>query len=197
MADPVQLASRRCTRRPTTAPASPRTSSRSSLWVGAMVAYMLIQPLNRRALAAGRLRLADRAGGLAAGGGDRGCCRRRALMSRAALGARAADGAGGRARSASCCWSRLCFAAIVQWLNARFGAAGRILVLALLMLQLTSAGGTYPVQTSPGFFNAHPPLPADELRRRGAAPARSRAAASARCGRRARCCWPSPRARSR
>ncbi|OIJ97140.1 hypothetical protein BIV24_07415 [Streptomyces colonosanans] len=53
-----------------------------------------------------------------------------------------------------------CFAALVQWLNARFGAAGRILVLALLMLQLTSAGGTYPVQTSPGFFNAiHPYLP--------------------------------------
>lgn len=53
-----------------------------------------------------------------------------------------------------------CFAAIVQWLNARFGAAGRILVLALLMLQLTSAGGTYPVQTSPRFFNAiHPFLP--------------------------------------
>ena len=53
-----------------------------------------------------------------------------------------------------------CFAAIIQWLNARFGAAGRILVLAVLMLQLTSAGGTYPVQTSPGFFNAiHPFLP--------------------------------------
>lgn len=28
------------------------------------------------------------------------------------------------------------------------------------MLQLTSASGTYPVQTSPGFFNAiHPYLP--------------------------------------
>jgi putative membrane protein len=38
------------------------------------------------------------------------------------------------------------------------------------MLQLTSAGGTYPVQTSPGFFNAlHPFLPmsyvVDALRR--------------------------------
>ncbi|GAB2959620.1 hypothetical protein GCM10023080_019430 [Streptomyces pseudoechinosporeus] len=53
-----------------------------------------------------------------------------------------------------------CFAAIVQWLNARFGAAGRILVLAFLMLQLTSAGGPYPVQTSPAFFNViHPFLP--------------------------------------
>jgi putative membrane protein len=58
------------------------------------------------------------------------------------------------------CLVTACFAAIVQWLNARFGAAGRILVLALLMLQLTSAGGTYPVQTSPGFFGAiHPYLP--------------------------------------
>ncbi|CAM5715902.1 hypothetical protein SALBM135S_04626 [Streptomyces alboniger] len=58
----------------------------------------------------------------------------------------------------------------MQWLNARFGAAGRILVLAALMLQLTSAGGTYPVQTSPGFFGAiHPFLPmshvVDALRR--------------------------------
>jgi putative membrane protein len=53
-----------------------------------------------------------------------------------------------------------CFGAIVQWLNARFGPAGRVLVLALLMLQLTSAGGTYPVQTSPEFFNVlHPLLP--------------------------------------
>ncbi|MFD4791552.1 YhgE/Pip family protein [Streptomyces sp. NPDC058459] len=44
--------------------------------------------------------------------------------------------------------------------TARSGSAGRILVLALLMLQLTSAAGTYPVQTSPGFFNAiHPCLP--------------------------------------
>jgi putative membrane protein len=48
----------------------------------------------------------------------------------------------------------------VQFLTARFGPAGRLLVLALLMLQLTSAGGTYPVQTSPGFFGAlHPYLP--------------------------------------
>jgi putative membrane protein len=54
----------------------------------------------------------------------------------------------------------VCFTSIVQFLGARFGPAGRILVLAMLMLQLTSAGGTYPIQTSPGFFNAiHPYLP--------------------------------------
>lgn len=48
----------------------------------------------------------------------------------------------------------------MQFLGARFGPAGRVLVLAMLMLQLTSAGGTYPIETSPGFFNAvHPYLP--------------------------------------
>jgi putative membrane protein len=52
------------------------------------------------------------------------------------------------------------FAAIMQLLGAALKAAGRIVALALLMLQLTSSGGTYPVQTSPGFFQAiHPLLP--------------------------------------
>jgi putative membrane protein len=52
------------------------------------------------------------------------------------------------------------FAAIMQLLGAALKAAGRILALALLMLQLTSSGGTYPVETSPGFFQAiHPLLP--------------------------------------
>jgi putative membrane protein len=52
------------------------------------------------------------------------------------------------------------FAAIMQLLGAALGPAGRIVALALLMLQLTSSGGTYPVQTTPGFFQAvHPLLP--------------------------------------
>jgi putative membrane protein len=54
----------------------------------------------------------------------------------------------------------MAFAAIIQLIGAAFGAAGRVLTLVLLMLQLTSAGGTYPVQTTPGFFQAiHPLLP--------------------------------------
>ncbi|MFG3493670.1 YhgE/Pip family protein [Streptomyces sp. NPDC047928] len=129
-----------------------------SLWVGAMVAYMLIQPMNRRALAAGasawRIALA---GWLPVA--TIGLLQVAALMAvlHWGLGLKMARAAGTVAFLAlvTCC-----FAAIIQWLNARFGAAGRILVLALLMLQLTSAGGTYPVQTSPGFFNAiHPYLP--------------------------------------
>jgi putative membrane protein len=52
------------------------------------------------------------------------------------------------------------FAALVQALGALLGPAGRLVALALLMLQLTSSGGTYPVQTSPWFFRAiHPYLP--------------------------------------
>jgi putative membrane protein len=54
----------------------------------------------------------------------------------------------------------LAFSALMQWLGALLGPPGRLVALALLMLQLTSSGGTYPVQTSPAFFRAiHPYLP--------------------------------------
>lgn len=53
------------------------------------------------------------------------------------------------------------FLALQQMLLALLGtAAGRVATLALLVLQLASAGGTYPVETSPAFFRAiHPWLP--------------------------------------
>lgn len=53
------------------------------------------------------------------------------------------------------------FLALQQMLVAVLGpAAGKVAVLALLMLQLASSGGTYPVQTTPAFFQAvHPWLP--------------------------------------
>ncbi|MFF4485684.1 YhgE/Pip family protein [Streptomyces sp. NPDC001544] len=158
MADPVQLASRDLHHAPNYGTGFAPYFIPLSLWVGAMVAYMLIPPLNRRALAVGssawRIALAGWLPVAAVG-----VLQTAALMSvlHWAIGlemTRAAGTVGFLFLVAAC------FAAIVQWLNARFGAAGRILVLALLMLQLTSAGGTYPVQTSPGFFNAiHPFLP--------------------------------------
>ncbi|MFF1958641.1 YhgE/Pip family protein [Streptomyces sp. NPDC058220] len=168
MADPVQLASRSLHPAPNYGTGFAPYFIPLSLWVGAMVAYMLIQPLNRRALAAGaaarRIALAGWLPVAAIGLLQVG-----ALLSvlHWAIGLEMAHAAGtvGFLALVTCC-----FAAIVQWLGARFGAAGRILVLALLMLQLTSAGGTYPVQTSPGFFGAiHPYLPmsyvVDALRR--------------------------------
>ncbi|MET9800836.1 YhgE/Pip domain-containing protein [Streptomyces sp. NPDC006368] len=158
MADPVRLASQSLHKAPNYGTGFAPYFIPLSLWVGAMVAYMLIQPLNRRALAAGasawRIALAGWLPVAAVG-----LLQVAALMSvlHCGLGLKMAHAAGtvGFLALVTCC-----FAAIIQWLNARFGAAGRILVLALLMLQLTSAGGTYPVQTSPGFFNAiHPFLP--------------------------------------
>lgn len=53
------------------------------------------------------------------------------------------------------------FLALQQTILSLLGtAAGRVATLALLVLQLASAGGTYPVETSPAFFRAiHPLLP--------------------------------------
>jgi putative membrane protein len=53
------------------------------------------------------------------------------------------------------------FLALQQMLTAVMGpAAGKVAILALLMLQLASSGGTYPVETTPAFFQAiHPLLP--------------------------------------
>ncbi|MET9590188.1 YhgE/Pip domain-containing protein [Streptomyces sp. NPDC006516] len=158
MADPVRLASSSLHAAPNYGTGFAPYFIPLSLWVGAMVAYMLIQPLNRRALSAGApaWRIAF-AGWLPVAA--IGLLQVAALMAvlHWRLGLQMTHAAGTLAFLAlvTCC-----FAAIVQWLNARFGAAGRILVLAVLMLQLTSAGGTYPVQTSPWFFGAiHPFLP--------------------------------------
>ncbi|MFK0170092.1 YhgE/Pip family protein [Streptomyces sp. NPDC090306] len=158
MSDPVRLASQDLHAAPNYGTGFAPYFIPLSLWVGAMVAYMLIAPLNRRALAAGapawRTTLAGWLPVAALG-----VLQTAALMAvlHWAVGlemARAAATVGFLFLTAAC------FAAVVQWLNARFGAAGRILVLALLMLQLTSAGGTYPVETSPRFFGAlHPYLP--------------------------------------
>ena len=54
----------------------------------------------------------------------------------------------------------LTFSAMAHLLKLAFGTAGSLLLVVLLMLQLTSAGGLYPVETTPGFFQAlHPLLP--------------------------------------
>lgn len=54
----------------------------------------------------------------------------------------------------------LAFFAINQALVSLLGPPGRYLALILIVLQLSSAGGTYPVETAPGFFQAvHHVLP--------------------------------------
>lgn len=53
------------------------------------------------------------------------------------------------------------FLAVQQMLTAVLGpAAGKVAIIALLMLQLTASSGTYPVETTPSFFQwLHPALP--------------------------------------
>lgn len=51
----------------------------------------------------------------------------------------------------------LCFMAIMQFLVAAFGFPGRFIAVVLLTLQLTSAAGTFPVETAPEFFQAISP----------------------------------------
>ncbi|MDT0493014.1 YhgE/Pip domain-containing protein [Streptomyces sp. NPDC012600] len=158
MADPVKLASKSLHAAPNYGTGFAPYFIPLSLWVGAMVAYMIIQPLNKRALSTGasawRIALAGWLPVAAIGVLQVGAL---IAVLHWGLGLEMERSAGTVAFLAlvTCC-----FASIVQWLNACFGAAGRILVLVVLMLQLTSAGGTYPVQTSPGFFGAiHPYLP--------------------------------------
>lgn len=56
------------------------------------------------------------------------------------------------------------FTAIAHFLRLAFDAAGDVLILVFLMLQLTSSGGLYPMETSPAFFQAlHPFLPMSYL----------------------------------
>lgn len=168
MADPVQLVNQELHKAPNYGTGFAPYFIPLSLWVGAMVAYMLIPPLNARAVAAGASSWRVAVAGwlpVAAIGAAQTVALMAVLHWAVGLQMVRAAGTVGFLMLVAAC-----FAAIVQWLNARFGPAGRILVLALLMLQLTSAGGTYPVQTSPRFFNAiHPFLPmsyvVDGLRR--------------------------------
>lgn len=50
------------------------------------------------------------------------------------------------------------FYALQQLFQVAFGpAVGKVVIITLLMVQLASAGGTYPIQTEPGFFKAISP----------------------------------------
>jgi putative membrane protein len=48
----------------------------------------------------------------------------------------------------------ICFVAIQQLLNFTMGNVGKLLSMVLLVLQLTSANGTFPVELEPTFFQA-------------------------------------------
>ncbi|SBT37818.1 YhgE/Pip family protein [Micromonospora narathiwatensis] len=129
-----------------------------ALWVGAMITYMLLRPVNRRHVMSGapgwRVVLAGWLPAAAIGLAQAGVLFTVVTL---VLGL---DPRHGPATLGLLALTSLAFTAIMQLLGVALGPAGRLAALALLMLQLTSSGGTYPVQTSPGFFQAiHPWLP--------------------------------------
>lgn len=126
-----------------------------ALWVGAMIAYMVLRPLNPRLLAgtapAVRVALSGWLPAFALGAAQVGVL---LAVLRFGLGLQAAHWAG---MAGVLLLATAAFLALVQAVNALLGPPGRVAALALLMLQLTSAAGTYPIETSPGFFQAISP----------------------------------------
>ncbi|MEV4093309.1 YhgE/Pip domain-containing protein [Streptosporangium saharense] len=155
MSDPVRLASQVSNRVPNYGTGFAPFFVPLALWVGAMVSYMVLRPLNPRLLAgtapAWRIALAGWLPGLVLGAAQVGVL---LAVIRFALGMEAAHWAG---VAGVLLLTTAAFLAIVQAVNALLGPPGRVAVLALLMLQLTSAAGTYPIETSPGFFRAISP----------------------------------------
>ncbi|MCI2239587.1 YhgE/Pip family protein [Paenibacillus sp. TRM 82003] len=129
-----------------------------ALWVGGMVTYMVLRAVSPRALAstAGSLRTA--VAGLLPGA-VLGVLQAVVLITVLLI----AVGIESPSPLATVVFTALvavAFTALHQGLNALLGGVGRLVALVLLVLQLTSAGGTYPVATSPAFFGAiHPYLP--------------------------------------
>ncbi|GLY67639.1 YhgE/Pip domain-containing protein [Amycolatopsis taiwanensis] len=116
-------------------------------WIGAFVLFLVLRPLSTRALAAGVAPVRVAVGGWLAAA-LLGAVQVLVLFGAVTwlVGIHVAHplGALGFAVLAS-----LTFTAIVHALNAMFGAVGKFLALVLLVLQLVSAGGTFPWQTLP------------------------------------------------
>ncbi|MGA3525175.1 YhgE/Pip family protein [Melissospora conviva] len=129
-----------------------------ALWVGAMVIYMLLRPVNPRHTLGGgpawRAALASWFPAVAIGAAQ-------ALLLYAVVAfGLGLDPVNPAATLGILTLTSITFVAIMQFLGIRLGPAGRMASLILLMLQLTSVGGTFPVETAPPVFQAlHPFLP--------------------------------------
>lgn len=130
-----------------------------ALWVGALMAYFIVRPLPQRALASGAsARAAAFAGFWPAAA--LGVVQAIILVAVLHFGLGLEPVAPG-VLYAFAILSALSFIAVLQFLAAALGSAiGKLVSIALLMLQLTSAAGTFPIETVPRFFQAiHPWLP--------------------------------------
>jgi putative membrane protein len=116
-------------------------------WIGAYVLFLLVRPLSTRALAAGRSGLAAALGGWfvpAAIG-----VVQVAVMLGVTTFALDITPAHGLATALFLVLVSGTFVAVLQALNVWLGAAGQFLGLVLMLVQLVTAGGTFPWQTIP------------------------------------------------
>lgn len=134
-----------------------------SLYVGALILWMLLRPVSRRALAAPVKALRVVLSGLLPAvilGALQVALLMTVLTQFLGLHLNHPLAAVGFTFLIS-----LAFVSLQQMINVVFGpAVGRVVVLIILMLQLTSAGGTYPAITSAGFFQVlHRVLPMTQV----------------------------------
>jgi putative membrane protein len=116
-------------------------------WIGGYVLFLLVRPLSNRAMAANQSGLRIALGGWLApallGAAQMGLLFAVVML---ALDFRPAHPAG---MAAFMMLASATFIAIIHMLNAWLGAVGQFLGLVLMVLQLVSAGGTFPWQTIP------------------------------------------------
>lgn len=121
-----------------------------ALWVGAMAIFLLLRPLSARAIASttGSIRtaLAGYAPGLVISAAQVGLL---LLVLEWIVGIEPANRP---LLIGICLMTGAVFTAINQMFVALFGGAGRFAALVFVSLQLTAAGGTYPIETAPTFF---------------------------------------------
>jgi len=127
-----------------------------ALWVGALMAFFIAVPLPAKAVAEERNPITVALGGFWPGaliGAAQAVIM--LLVLHFALGL--------EPRSTLALYgftvlSAIVFISISQFLSASFGAVGKVLSIVLLMLQLTSAAGTFPIEWVPKFFQVINPF---------------------------------------
>jgi len=119
-----------------------------SAWIGLYALFLLVRPLSRRALTAVRRPIRTTLAGWLTPA-VLGVVQMVVLFAvvTLALHLQVADGAGLLGFMAL---TAITFAAMILALNVLFGSVGQFLALILMIVQLVTAGGTFPWQTLPG-----------------------------------------------
>lgn len=121
-----------------------------ALWVGAMAIYLLLRPISARAVASATGSVRTALAGFAPGAAL--SVVQAVLLVGVLLGVVGIGTAQPWLLLGIAVLTGLVFTAINQMFIAWFGGAGRFVAIVFVCLQLTAAGGTYPIETAPSFF---------------------------------------------